>query len=239
MTGPAGPLMLATRHTSGASYLNRRVIMNENETNVTSFQQVLSAASADRGRRRHVGAVELQAQALDGFNGIMSTLGWQRAPLTADQVATAARALAGRAGTVPAYVARQLERGVCLADMVADPDWESANEAAGSAARSVVGYIEHDAGLIPNWVPGLGRLDDAVLIETAWPRLAAEVHDFQDFCRIRRIETLLRGASPGSFAFGRRDWLEARAAEAALRAQQRVLRGRFHAASALPLFRVN
>lgn len=211
--------------------------MNANANNVTSFQQVLPGADAGPGRRRRIGQVELRQEALDGFNGLLSSLGWRAAPLTLDQVATAARALSPGQGTTPTYIHVQMERGRQLAEMLADHSWEPANDAV-ATARSITGYLERDRGLIPNRVPGLGRLDDAVLIETAWPRLAAEVSDFHDFRRIRRIEAALRGASPEHLAFGRGDWLEARRAEAVLREQQRILRGRFRAQVPMPLFRI-
>ena len=50
-------------------------------------------------------------------------------------------------------------------------------------ARSCLGllsYFEHD-GLIPNHVPVLGRLDDVLLLELAWPAIASEVDDYLDF----------------------------------------------------------
>lgn len=213
--------------------------MNENANYVTSFQQFLPPPFATPGRRHRIAnAVEVEEEALAGFNGLIGSLGWQRAPLTADQLATAARAAAPRPGTSSRYIDLQLDRGRDLSRMLDERDWEPANDAA-SAARSVVAYLQREDGLIPNWVPGVGQLDDALVVETAWPRVAAEVLDFQDFCRIRGIEALMRGEEAGSFAFGRSQWLEARRAEALLRAQQRVLRGRFRSEASLPQFRVH
>lgn len=221
-----------------ACHLNRRAIMNENANIVTSFRHVVARPSP-MGRRRRVGPVSLREQDLDTVNQLLLSLGWAQGPLTLDQWASAARALSAgpeQASLAP-YIRVQLDRGLLLTRMVADCGWEPANDVS-AAARATVAYIEGDDSLIPNWLPGVGRLDDAVIIETAWPRLVAEVIDFQDFCRVRRIEAQLRDAEPGSFAFDRQDWLAASRAETKLREQRRVLRQRFQRSAPLSLFRV-
>lgn len=212
--------------------------MNEFATTVTSFRQILEPASP-RSRRHRIGPVDLQVRQLDGFNHLLSSLGWAAAPLTLDQVASAARAFApGEAGgPLAPYIRAQLDRGRVLSTMVADTEWLPANDCA-AAARAVVAYLDGDEGLIPNWLPQVGRLDDALVVEAGWRLLAAEAVDFQDFCRLRLLEAQLRGVAPGGFPFGRPEWESARRAEAILRSQQRILRQRFHRSAPMGLFSV-
>ena len=42
--------------------------------------------------------------------------------------------------------------------------------------------------LIPDRTPMLGKLDDVLLLELTWPALAAEVDEYEDFCRYRDSE---------------------------------------------------
>ncbi|MBP6796461.1 MAG: hypothetical protein KA124_00060 [Luteimonas sp.] len=212
--------------------------MNDFATTVTSFRQILQPPSP-RSRRRRIGPIELQATQLEGFNDLLSSLGWATPHLTLDQVASAARAIVPVDTVVPLmpYIRAQLDRGRLLSMMVADADWQPANDRS-AAARAVVSYLDDDDGLIPNWVPGVGRLDDALVVEAGWSMLAAEVFDFQDFCRLRLLEAQLRGVTPGRFPFGRPEWQAARRAEAILRSQQRILRQRFHRSAPLEPFRI-
>src|SRR5574337_652544 len=75
--------------------------------------------------------------------------------------------------------------------------------------------------LLPRGIPQIGRLDDAILVDAAWPQLVDEVDDYLDFCRLRTIEAGLRGCDVADFAFSRDDWQQARCAEAGLKARAR------------------
>src|SRR3546814_14747380 len=89
--------------------------------------------------------------------------------------------------------------------MSGDPAWQPANDAAAPAAL-VMDYVRSRRDLIPDDLPRVGRLDDAIVIDAAWPRLADEVACYLDYCRIRRIEAELRECDVSQFTFGRADW---------------------------------
>ena len=59
-------------------------------------------------------------------------------------------------------------------------------------------------------MPKVGRLDDAIVVDAAWKRLAPEVRNYLDFCRLRQVEREL-GNGEG---FDRAEWELARRAEA-------------------------
>ena len=239
MTRSCQPPEAGSAPKTAAQPPNRRAIMNAFVNNVTSFQQFLNPA-APQSRRHRVGPVDLQVNQLDGFNHLLASLGWSSAPLTLDQVASAARALTPSDATAPLapYIRAQLDRGRVLSTMVADADWQPVNDCA-ATARAVVAYLDSDAGLIPNWVPRVGRLDDALVVEAGWTALAPEVLDFQDFCRLRTFEAQLRGVAAGGFPFSRHEWQATRRAEAILREQQRALRQRFLRSAPMSQFRVH
>ena len=75
----------------------------------------------------------------------------------------------------------------------------------------ILDYVAAENDLIPDNVPIYGYLDDALLLELAWPMLVEDIDDYRDFCHFR---------DEVGDRFGRPvhqiDWLRARAEEGAL-----------------------
>jgi len=185
--------------------------------------QPLSAAlqspawrSLNRLARRHfVGGFLPEAEALAHFNQLLARL--HHFPLDCDQLATASRELAGRSADNrrPASIDQRLQLASAVDRMITDATWQPAGEAI-EPARVVMDYVHGDHDLIPDSAPLVGRLDDAILIDAAWPQLAGEVDCYLDYCRVRAIEAELRGCAVDGFAFTREDWQRAHRAEADL-----------------------
>lgn len=194
-------------------------------------------AFAGPGRRHHIDTFLLDDSGVERFNQLLSQLGRHRPPLDSDRLVTAARELRGTPGTsAPGCIGQRLRRGVAIGGMIGDPSWEPANDAA-TVASQVMDYLRDTHDLIPDTLPRVGRLDDAIVIDTVWDRLATEVASYLDFRRLRRVESALRGRS--AFTFRRGDWEEARLAEAALAAHQRTVREGSFLASRPALFRIH
>lgn len=169
------------------------------------------------GRRRRIGDHVPDHDALRQFNKLLQALASPNAPLDSDQLATAARELVvndNRPAIAPRCIQQRMRRGAAIDLMADDPDWENRDETAAGIARLVTGYLRDRRAVIPNTVPVVGRLDDAIVVEAAWPAVAAEVRKYLEFCRIRHVEAQLRGESGRHFGFTREQWPAAMHAEA-------------------------
>lgn len=104
-----------------------------------------------------------------------------------------------------------------LRAMIADPDWDC-DPPDRARVSKLLAYLDQTDNLIPDRIPLLGKLDDVLLLELAWPALAAEVDEYQDFCQYRSSEH-----PPGNGSHQRAAWIRDRlAALALLRHQMRV-----------------
>lgn len=197
-------------------------------------------ASTHVGRRQRIDDFCLNLLDLDRFNRLLARLGRRSAPLNRDQLATAARELCVRNtnGDPAPCIELRMRRADSVVRMTADPAWKPANEAM-DAAGLVVGYVSEHDDLIPDRLQPYGRLDDAIVIETAWPSLAAEVENYLDFRRLRQVEAELRGCASTEFDFTRADWEQAREAEAALFAHQRAVGEHSYLPTTHGMFRIH
>jgi hypothetical protein len=203
-----------------------------------ALQSPMWASPYRPARRRSIGHFPIRAEALARFNRLLARL--QHFPLDRDQLVTASRELAGRSPSAPcpASIAQRLRLADTVERMINDATWQPASEVI-APARLVVDYVHGAHELIPEQVPRIGHLDDAILLDAAWPKLAGEVDSYRDYCRLRKIEARLRGCQVGEFSFSRKDWEQARCAEAGLFAHcRRVGSSSYLPADATARFRV-
>lgn len=192
-------------------------------------------------RRRHrAGPIELASSAWHRFQQSAAAL---QTPdvACADTVASVARTLIRQVAAPRRAPCIQL-RLRCLAGLRAmanEPHWELDAD-----RRRQIEHILAYAGcanrLIPYAEPVIGGLDDALLVEWAWPTLHAEFVDYLDFRALRSAEATLQKVPVQQLHYRRSDWLQARAAldAAAKRQRNRVFDGSYVAA-APALFRVH
>ncbi len=191
------------------------------------------------GRRHRINGFDLTMESVERFNQLLARLGRQDA-YNRDQLVSAARELCDRSilESAPACIRERLGRIATVAQMVADRSWAPANDTV-NTARTIVEYARGHDDLIPDWLPKVGRLDDAIVVDAAWPQLAAEVDDYLDFCRLRALEARQRGCAVNGFAFTRDDWEQARYEEAVLAEHQRKVRDSSYLPATAPLFYVH
>ncbi|MGH8052893.1 MAG: hypothetical protein ACREP4_03070 [Stenotrophomonas sp.] len=190
-------------------------------------------------RRNHVNDFALVPREMAHFNALLARLGRTQPPLESDQLATAARTLndAARDDDSPCILQR-MQHASLLEQLLQDADWEPAANVA-AKLRLVVAYLHESRQLIPDTVRGVGHLDQAIVIDTAWPKLADEVASFVDYQRLRRIEAERQGRSYEEIAFNRHNWLELREIEARLHEHQRRVRESSYAPEPMSYFRVH
>ena len=191
-------------------------------------------------RRHSIGGYQPLLPDLDYFNELLARLGRSLPPMDMDRLATAARQLAQPAndGITPACIAQRIARLETVAAMVADPAWEQAANVA-ECAKLVLGYPRNRHHLIPQDLPRLGQLDDAIVVEAAWPVLGREAASYQAFLGLRAREAYLAGCTPEQVHYDRRDW-EAEACSAkTLAARFRQVRESSYVPAPESLFRVH
>jgi uncharacterized membrane protein YkvA (DUF1232 family) len=95
-----------------------------------------------------------------------------------------------RSSDVPDFVTARLVQLQTLLDMLSDPDW-TLDEAERSPVLATLAYICDPEDVIPDQIPGLGLLDDAVMIELVFRELRHELDAYEDFRSFR--DDLLKG----------------------------------------------
>lgn len=181
-------------------------------------------------RRRQVGPVALQDAAVRRFNAVLAQLDPNAPPVSADQVVTLARWLQDQPqDQAVAVLSERLGRAEQLRRMLNDSDWDVCVDTR-ERARMLISYLQEVNDLIPDDLPLVGHLDDALLVELSWSAFADQALDYGDYCRYRAAER-----PRGTPAERRLAWETACLAEAALIQQRRQVRGRHYAiAPALP-----
>lgn len=118
------------------------------------------------------------------------------------------------AGEAHDVLEERLSRIEELRAMVDDPDWDCA-EADCATVRKLLRYLDQPDDLIPDTIPLLGRLDDVLLLELAWPAVADEAEEYRDF---RLYREALRPSGDGRQQ--RAAWISNRAAAISMLRQQ-------------------
>ncbi len=96
-----------------------------------------------------------------------------------------------RGADVPDFVGDRLERIQLLVEMIRDTDWKLPKEESARVLNALA-YFSEPEDLIPDHVPGLGFLDDAIMVELVARELRHEVDAYKDFCAFRAGEEARR-----------------------------------------------
>ncbi len=137
-----------------------------------------------------------------------------------NEVVAAATALLEQShkSDIPDFIKARLLRLDDMIAMVRDEAWALA-EADKQRVVSALAYFADPGDIIPDNVPVLGFLDDAVMIELSMRELSHELEAYDDFCDYRAREAKRRNIDPATV--GRTDWLDARREELMERMHQR------------------
>ena len=157
----------------------------------------------------------------------------------AASIVAAARSLLEetRSKQLPDFVATRLPHLDTMIAMVEDVGF-GLPEANRAHVLAALAYFASPEDLVPDDVPVLGFLDDAIVIELCVRELQPEIEAYNDFHRWRDNEATRRGENKAGLTLNRVEWAEARRAETLERLHRRRSESYVSTRSSPSLFRV-
>jgi uncharacterized membrane protein YkvA (DUF1232 family) len=126
----------------------------------------------------------------------------------AQQIEEQANELIDKARVVdlPNFISERLLKLQVLINMVRDDEWKLSDDERNSI-RSVLFYFVDADDVIPDHIPGIGFLDDAIYAEIVIQELRTEISLYQEFCQFRIAEETRRRDRGEDPYVGREDWI--------------------------------
>jgi len=121
---------------------------------------------------------------------------------------------------LPQFIAERLAKVESMISMVHD-DGFALPEEDRKRVLSALTYFADPEDIIPDTVPVLGYLDDAIMIELVVRELQHELEAYEDFVEYRKAEAARHGVEPSTLKTQRVDWLEGRRVELIERMKRR------------------
>ena len=170
-------------------------------------------------------AFELDDDELRHFELIMREARKSAANAPPEVIVAAAEQLMEHVGDtrVPAFIMQRLEKLGVMTKMLADQEWRLP-EADAARVLNALAYFCEPEDLIPDHIPGLGYLDDAIMIELVAAELRHEFEAYVDFCAFRDAAPPKTGVKARSSDVTREDWLDKRRTELQSRMHRRMKR---------------
>ena len=167
--------------------------------------------------------IELSDNDLEHFQSVLKRANEAAGAVDAHQITDSARKLLADAAAaqVPDFIAERLNKLESLINMVHDEGW-ALPEADKSRILTALTYFADPQDVIPDSVPVVGYLDDAIMIELCVRELKHELEAYEDFCNYRKEQAAKRHEDVA--ALGRADWMEDRRLELQDRMRRRSAR---------------
>lgn len=170
---------------------------------------------------------ELQPDDLKHFRLIMREAREAAKALPPEEILKAAKSLLREIedAKVPNFIEERLKRLRTLIGMVEDDEWRLPQEETTRVLNALT-YFAEPEDLIPDHIPGLGFLDDAIMIELVARELRHEIEAYDDFCAFREREGARRRSKGIEDDITRKEWLHTRRTELMSRMRRRRRRDR-------------
>ncbi len=107
---------------------------------------------------------------------------------------------------MPDFVATRLQKLGIVIDMINDTEW-GLNDEERRQVLVALAYLCDPDDMIPDHIPGLGFLDDAIYAEIVLRELKSEIELYEEFCAFRNAEEARRAKRGEDVKVGREEWL--------------------------------
>ena len=121
---------------------------------------------------------------------------------------------------IPRFVRDRLRKLEVMIQMLTDHEWRLPQKDT-TRVLNALAYFTEPEDLIPDHIPGIGYLDDAIMIELVVRELKHEIDAYDDFCLFRRNHPPTKGIKSKTTDITRERWLEGRRQELQGRMQRR------------------
>ena len=168
---------------------------------------------------------ELSDRDLKYFRKTLADANTRSKKLSTDKlIANAAQTLEELPTDAPGFVLERTEKLRSMIEMVLDEEWRLEGRDRERVVRALA-YFADPKDLIPDAVPGIGYLDDAIMIELVVRELQHEIEAYADFCRLRaQKDAILNKKGTTVEPTHREEWLEARRVQLQQRMRRRLRR---------------
>jgi uncharacterized membrane protein YkvA (DUF1232 family) len=162
---------------------------------------------------------ELDDDDLKHFRLIMREARRAAVRIPPEDIVEAAEELLAAVGNqrVPGFIRERLEKLRLMIRMLTDLQWRLPQRDA-QRVLTALAYFTEPEDLIPDHIPGVGFLDDAIMVELAVRELRHEIEAYRDFCDYREQ---IRSKQGESARVSRDGWLENRRTELQSRMRRR------------------
>ncbi|KGJ89249.1 YkvA family protein [Thalassotalea sp. ND16A] len=152
---------------------------------------------------------ELKESDLEHFRGVMRKAQDGAKSLTEQVILANAKSLIEDVkGNVPTFVSERIKKLETLIAMIEDSEWKIPSEERADVL-SALAYFSDPEDLVPDDIPVLGFLDDAIMIELVAEDLKDNIEAFDEFCAYRLREQ----GRAGDETITQDDWLDAKRRE--------------------------
>lgn len=113
---------------------------------------------------------------------------------------------------LPDFIAQRLLQLKILLDMMKDEEWHLGDNDR-ERIMSALSYFTDPIDLIPDHIPGIGFLDDAMFVEIIIRELKTEIDAYKEFCDFRKAEVSRLSAEGLDPDENREEWISSKREE--------------------------